>query len=139
MMLLAASTGEPALLFAGFFCYGFGFGGTIPIKESLWVSYFGRAHIGAVRGIAQPLSIIGPTIAPVLVGVAYDLRGNYSLAFLGIIAIYLLASLLVGISRARTPIEPKERGEPRSVSLTPNPYPLQYAYGRRRPPAAPAR
>ena len=100
MMLLAASTVEPALLFAGFFCYGFGFGGTIPIKESLWVSYFGRAHIGAVRGIAQPLSIIGPTIAPVLVGVAYDLQGNYSFAFLGIIAIYLLASLLVGISRA---------------------------------------
>lgn len=99
MMLLAASTAEPALLFAGFFCYGFGFGGTIPISEYLWVSYFGRAHIGAIRGIAQPLTIIGPTVAPVLVGVGFDLQGSYRLAFIGIIAVYLLAGLLVGISR----------------------------------------
>ena len=100
LMLLAASTAEPALLFAGFFCYGFGFGGSIPISEYLWVSYFGRAHIGAIRGIAQPLSIVGPTVAPVLVGVGYDLLGSYRMAFLGIIAVYLLAGLLVGISRA---------------------------------------
>ena len=100
MMLLAASTAEQALLFAGFFCYGFGFGGTIPISEYLWVSYFGRAHIGAIRGIAQLLMIVGPTAAPVLVGVGYDLQGSYRLAFLGIIAVYLLAGLLVGISRA---------------------------------------
>ncbi len=99
MMLLAASTAEPALLFAGFFCYGFGFGGTIPISEYLWVSYFGRAHIGAIRGIAQPLTIIGPTVAPVLVGVGFDLQGSYRLGFIGIIVVYLLAALLVGISR----------------------------------------
>ncbi|MCY4413112.1 MAG: MFS transporter [Caldilineaceae bacterium] len=99
LMLLAASTGELALLFAGFFLYGFGFGGTIPISESLWVSYFGRAHIGAVRGIAQPLTVIGPTIAPVLVGAAYDLQGSYHLAFLGIIGVYMLAGLLVAVSR----------------------------------------
>ena len=99
LMLLSAATAQPAFLFAGFFLYGFGFGGTIPISESLWVTYFGRAHIGAVRGVAQPLTVIGPTVAPVLVGVAYDLQGTYQLGFLGIIAIYLLAALLVAVSR----------------------------------------
>ncbi len=99
LMLLSAATAQPASLFAGFFLYGFGFGGTIPISESLWVTYFGRAHIGAVRGVAQPLTVIGPTVAPVLVGVAYDLQGTYQLGFLGIIAIYLLAALLVAVSR----------------------------------------
>ena len=99
LMLLSAATSQPAFLFAGFFLYGFGFGGTIPISESLWVTYFGRAHIGAVRGVAQPLTVIGPTVAPVLVGVAYDLQGNYQLGFLAIIAVYLLAALLVSISR----------------------------------------
>ena len=93
------ATAEQAFLFAGFFLYGFGFGGTIPISESLWVSYFGRAHIGAVRGVAQPLTVIGPTVAPVLVGVAYDLQGSYQLGFLGIIGVYLLAGLLVAVSR----------------------------------------
>ena len=108
LMLLAASAVDPiedgrlatVLLFAGFFCYGFGFGGTIPISEYLWVSYFGRAHIGAIRGVSQPLTIIGPTIGPVLVGVGYDLLGNYQAAFLAIIAVYLFGALLVGISRA---------------------------------------
>ena len=99
LMLLSAATAQPAFLFAGFFLYGFGFGGTIPISESLWVTYFGRAHIGAVRGVAQPLTVIGPTVAPVLVGVAYDLLGTYQLGFLGIIAIYLLAAVLVAVSR----------------------------------------
>ncbi len=107
-MLLAASSAErlgnggsaAALLFAGFFCYGFGFGGTIPISEYLWVSYFGRAHIGAIRGVSQPLTIIGPTIGPVLVGLGYDIKGSYLLAFLAIIATYLLGALLVAISRA---------------------------------------
>ena len=100
-MLLAASSAErlgnggsaAALLFAGFFCYGFGFGGTIPISEYLWVSYFGRAHIGAIRGVS-------PTIGPVLVGLGYDIKGSYLLAFLAIIATYLLGALLVAISRA---------------------------------------
>ena len=102
LMLLAAATGEGTLLFAGFFCYGFGFGGTIPISEYLWVSYFGRAHIGAIRGISQPLTIIGPTIGPVLVGVGYDLMGSYRMAFLGLIGVYLLGALLVLLSRAPT-------------------------------------
>ncbi len=99
LMLISAATAEPAFLFAGFFLYGFGFGGTIPISESLWVGYFGRTHIGAVRGVAQPLTVIGPTVAPVLVGVAYDLQGSYQLGFLGIIGVYLLAGLLVAVSR----------------------------------------
>ena len=108
LMLLAASSADAlgsegsatALLFAGFFCYGFGFGGTIPISEYLWVSYFGRAHIGAVRGVSQPLTIIGPTVGPVLVGLGYDMTGSYLLGFLAIIATYLLGALLVAISRA---------------------------------------
>ena len=108
MMLLSASLGGAAaggnlagiLLFAGFFCYGFGFGGTIPIGESLWAGYFGRAHIGAIRGISLPLMNVGPIIGPVLVGVGYDLQGTYSAAFGAIIAVYLVAAVLVGISRA---------------------------------------
>jgi len=99
LMLLSAAAAEPAFLFAGFFLYGFGCGGTSPISESLSVTHFGRPHIGAVRGVAQPLTVIGPAVAPVLVGVAYDLQGSYQMGFLGIIGVYLLAGLLVAVSR----------------------------------------
>lgn len=99
-MLLAAASGSSLLLFSGFFCYGFGFGGTIPISEYLWVTYFGRAHIGAIRGIAQPLTAAGPTLGPVLVGAAYDLSNSYRAGFLAIIGAYLAGAVLVGVSRA---------------------------------------
>lgn len=109
LMLLAASFGEPILLFVGFFCYGFGFGGTIPISEYLWVSYFGRTHIGAIRGISQPLTIIGPTIGPVLVSLWYDRSGRYGPAFFAIIVTYLVGALLVWLSHA--PLTPNALGD----------------------------
>lgn len=99
LMLWAGATGRVGLLFVGFFLYGFGFGGTIPISEYLWAGYFGRAHIGAIRGISQPLMILGPTLGPVLVGVWYDVSGSYRPAFVAIIGVYLLGALLVWLSR----------------------------------------
>jgi len=71
-MLWAAYTSEIRYLLIGFFCYGFGFGGTIPLSEYLWATYFGRAHIGAIRGIGQPVSTVGAMLGPILVGLWYD-------------------------------------------------------------------
>ena len=99
LMVLATTVGQEAILFLGFFLYGFGFGGTIPLGEFLWASYFGRAYIGAIRGISQPLTIIGPTLGPVLVGLWYDYAQSYQLAFLIVIVVYLLGAVLVWISR----------------------------------------
>ena len=86
-------------MFVGFFLYGFGFGGTVPLGESLWTHYFGRAHIGAVRGLGQPLALLGPTLGPVLVGLWYDFSGSYQSAFVALIGLYFSGALLVGLSR----------------------------------------
>ena len=50
LILTAGSLELGALLMVGFFCYGFGFGGTIPLSEFTWARYFGRRHIRAIRG-----------------------------------------------------------------------------------------
>ncbi|MEM7035303.1 MAG: MFS transporter [Chloroflexota bacterium] len=99
LMITAAATGIIPLLFLGFYFYGFGFGGTIPLGESVWAIYFGRAHIGAIRGISQPLTIIGPMTGPILVGAWFDYTQTYQLAFLAIIGVYLTGALLIGLSR----------------------------------------
>lgn len=98
-MVYAAITGSTLFLFTGFFCYGFGFGGTIPLSEYLWASYFGRAHIGAIRGVGQPLTMIGAVFGPILVGLWYDYAQSYQLAFFTIIGVYLAGGLLILISR----------------------------------------
>ncbi len=111
LMVLAARTGTDAapfagaiplsqiILFAGFFLYGFGFGGTIPISEFIWARYFGRRRIGAIRGISNPISIIGTGVGPILMGAWFDLSGAYGAAFLAAIAAYTLGAAIIGASR----------------------------------------
>ena len=51
LMLVSAQTGWLGLMFVAFFCWGFGFGGTVPLGEFIWSKYLGRVYIGAVRGV----------------------------------------------------------------------------------------
>ena len=99
LMLTAAVIWSTPLLFLGFFLYGFGFGGTIPLSEFVWAKYFGRAHIGAIRGMSQLLMVIGAVVGPVLIGLWFDYAQTYRPAFLMIIGVYLSGALLVWISR----------------------------------------
>ena len=103
LMIVAGVTGQTAVLFPGFFLYGFGFGGTIPLSEFLWARYFGRRHIGAIRGIGNPIAIVGTGVGPVLAGAWFDLSGTYYPAFIAAIAIYMTAAAVIGASRDPKP------------------------------------
>ncbi len=106
LMLVSAWLGAAWLLYLGFFCYGFGFGGTIPLSEFIWAKYFGRAHIGSIRGVGQLITIMGPTVAPVLIGLWFDLTGTYQPAFWAIISLYMVGALVIWVSREpRQPVE----------------------------------
>ena len=99
LMIAAGLTGQWALLFPAFFLYGFGFGGTIPLSEFLWARYFGRAHIGAIRGIGNPIAVVGTGVGPVLAGAWFDFSGTYYPAFIAAIAVYMIAAVIIGLSR----------------------------------------
>jgi len=89
-----------ALLMVGFFSYGFGFGGTIPLSEFTWARYFGRGHIGAIRGAGNPPTLLMHAVAPVLVGVWFDVTGAYQWAFVAVIASFFAAAALIAASKA---------------------------------------
>ena len=99
LMLLSGPISLIPMLLAGFSLYGFGFGGTIPLSESLWARYFGRAHIGSIRGITQPIRILGTAVAPVLVGLLFDITDTYRPGFVLVIGALLLGAILVFLSR----------------------------------------
>ena len=99
LMIVAGTTGQSAILFTGFFLYGFGFGGTIPLSEFMWAHYFGRRHIGAIRGIGNPIAVVGTGVGPVLAGAWFDLSGTYDPAFIAAIAVYMAAAAVISISR----------------------------------------
>ena len=99
LMLVSGPISLIPMLLAGFFLYGFGFGGTIPLSESLWARYFGRAHIGSIRGITQPVTILGTAVAPVLIGLLFDITDTYRPGFVLVIGALLLGAILVFFSR----------------------------------------
>jgi nitrate/nitrite transporter NarK len=55
----------------------------------MWPRYFGRRHLGSIQGAAQTIGVVGASIGPLPLGLAYDLFGGYTEA------LYLLAALPV--------------------------------------------
>lgn len=43
----------------------------------LWPSYFGRRHLGSIRGAAMTAMVLASALGPLPFGVAYDLFGGY--------------------------------------------------------------
>lgn len=99
LMFLAAQTESLPVMFLGFFAWGFGFGGTIPLGEFLWAKYYGRRHIGAVRSVGVPFTIIFGSLGPILVGLYFDAFGGYEGAFLALVVVYLIGGATIFSSR----------------------------------------
>jgi len=104
VLIAAAQLNSMGLLFLGFYLYGFGFGGSVPLSEFLFARYFGRKNIGAIRGIGIPVSLMCSAGAPILTGLWFDFAGSYTGAFGGIIALYIAGAAVINISKEPPPM-----------------------------------
>ncbi|MSQ41995.1 MAG: MFS transporter [Dehalococcoidia bacterium] len=98
-LLSAAGVHSQFMMGAMLASYGFGVGGTIPLQETVWASYFGRQHLGAIRSVAMPFSIIFGAGGPLLAGTLYDRTGSYNSAFTIFAMFQLLGAVLVLLAR----------------------------------------
>lgn len=98
-LLAVAPLHVPWLLVVVLLGYGFGIGGTVPLQETVWASYFGRKHLGSIRAVAVPFSIIFSAGGPLLAGVLYDRSGSYLSAFLLFAVCSLIGCVLVLLAR----------------------------------------
>ena len=98
LMLLASSINSMPFLYLGFFLWGFGFGGTIPVGESIWANYYGRKYLGSIRGIGMPLTIGLGALGPLLVGISFDVYGSYQFAFICLVVAYLIGASLLALA-----------------------------------------
>ena len=73
-------------------------GGNI-IPTVVYADYYGRESLGKIRGVAELGVLIGQSTGPLLAGVVFDLRGNYSLIFIAYAAIAAAASVIVLYAR----------------------------------------
>lgn len=99
LIVFAARAEMLELMWGGFFVWGFGFGGTIPIGEFIWARYFGRRYLGSVRGLAVPFTILFGSLGPISIALYFDATSRYGIAFGALTAVYIVGGLLILSSR----------------------------------------
>ena len=88
VLLLVMGGSREALLAYGV-CYGFTMGGYIPMINVALAQYFGRQHMGAIRGVATPVATVTGRYHPVRyrlnVAAAWQLRCSVYVAGGGLV------------------------------------------------------
>jgi MFS family permease len=93
-ILLALSDPGLASLYAGFFLYGIGMGGTSILAEMIWASYFGRISLGKIRGMGSLLTSIFSAGGPPFFGLLFDYTQSYILSFSIFIGMLIVSACL---------------------------------------------
>ena len=65
------------------------------MQEVIWASFFGRRHIGAIRGAGLPFALALGALAPWLTSLYHDRVGEYDGALLVVAALNVLSGVLI--------------------------------------------
>ncbi|MEL6298240.1 MAG: MFS transporter [Pseudomonadota bacterium] len=68
----------------------------------IWPRYFGRKHLGSVQGTGQLVGVVGASIGPLPVGLAYDMVGSATGTLVGL-ALLPAAVAIVTMFALKTP------------------------------------
>ena len=83
----------------GAYCAAFLIGtlsaGGLVVPAVVYGNFFGRAHLGTIRGIGETGVLIGQAAGPLFAGLMFDLRGSYTLVFTVYAALACAGILLV--------------------------------------------
>jgi MFS family permease len=82
------------------------------VTTTLWVRYFGRAHLGKIRGSTWTMTVAGSSLGPFIMGLTYDRLGSYDSAlwiFFFMFAPMILVTLFATPPRARARLLVRQR------------------------------
>ena len=94
-MVLVGDTFVATLPFA--LMFGVSFGCLVPMRGAVASIMFGTRAIGRVVGLLQGAPVAAAVIGPLVMGIIFDLNGDYSVAIWGLIVI---SALMVPLSLA---------------------------------------
>ena len=102
-MLVAAGASTAWHGFAGATLAGLGLGGGMLSQTHIWPAYYGRDHIGAVRGAATPITLVITGIGTPVLGILFDVSG-FTIGWLAAAGALFVAFMLLALSpKPRTP------------------------------------
>ena len=98
MSVGAIGTGFSSSLSTGIpmgFLLGVGVGGIHLLLRLTWADYYGRLHLGSIRGLTLPAQIGGQAIGPIIAGFMYDSTAGYETPFTAFGIIVAFAAVMV--------------------------------------------
>ena len=98
-VILLLSIGNVGMLLVFAVFMGLAYGGYIPLQRLIYPIYYGRAHLGAIRGSMRPAITVASAAGPLVIAGLYDARGSYTLAFTVVMSTWLLAGLLFMLAK----------------------------------------
>jgi MFS family permease len=115
--LLAVATAFTTLahtapaMFLAMATFGAGIGGLFLLQNYVWADYFGRVHLGRIRGVVMPITLIASGIGAPLSGYIRDATGTYTGMWLAGIVLCLTGAGLLALTPPprRAPGEPQPR------------------------------
>ena len=100
MTLVLLVTAEfAALLLVFAVAYGLSIGGYSVTTAVAFANYYGRDHVGSIRGAISPLVTGSVALGPVLIAAGYDFQGTYNSGFLAMVALFVAAGALALLAK----------------------------------------
>ncbi|MBI2936499.1 MAG: MFS transporter [Chloroflexi bacterium] len=103
LFLLVWAQGLP-MLYTYAVLEGLFLGGWQPLQSVLWATYFGREHMGAIRGVVAPVGSLVASTSPVIAGWMWDRLGSYDVPFTLYAIAWIVAGMLVPLTRPPKPV-----------------------------------
>lgn len=96
---------DPAMVYLSLALFGFGSGGTMPLRPTIIASYYGGRSFATIHGWGSSFAQVGSMVGPLFLGWVFDVSGSYNVA----LAIYGVASAASAalILLARRPAHPE--------------------------------
>jgi MFS family permease len=100
------------LMFVSFILFGAGIGGLMLLNSFLWADYFGRLHLGSIRGIVMPITMFFSALGAPLAGFIRDTTGTYdNIWWLSVVIMLIATAILASTGRPiKTPgfVQPRK-------------------------------
>ena len=99
VVILLLNIGNLGMLIMYAVFMGLAYGGYVPLQRLIYPIYYGRAHLGAIRGTMRPALTLASAAGPLVIAGLYDVRGSYTLAFTVVMFTWFLAGALFLLAR----------------------------------------
>jgi MFS transporter, OFA family, oxalate/formate antiporter len=96
--LVAAST-TVFWAYASSALFGVGMAGYLLLSEVVWADFFGRRHLGSIRGVTMMFQLAGNASGSLIAAFMFDVSGSYNGAFKMILALYAVSFVVLILAR----------------------------------------